>query len=305
MNSKEMIKVSVLIPTFNNKKFLAKTLESVLSQTFRNFEIIVVDDGSSDQTDILIKKFQGDYPNIIKYIYQNNQGVSIARNTAISNSKGEYVAWLDSDDIWEKNYLEISIKTIENIPDVALVHTNIIRINEKDEVIEIPQREKKYLSGQIFEHLFLRKAHIACSTVLMKRICFENVGLFDPYLTRLGCEDRDMWLRISQKYQIFYIDQPLTRYRVHLNSMSQNKSRMLTARLYIIDKFSNIHSRTFNLKNRALSKVYRDLGDEELNFRNYKLAISYYSTSLSCNLFAIWSLINLSKAIIKLLLRKT
>ena len=125
-----MKKVTIIIPTYNSSPFIGKAIDSVLAQTYTDYEIILVDDGSTDNTKEILEKYQDN----ITYILQPNQGVAIARNTGIRNSESEYIALLDSDDEWLPEKLELQMRTIEKNNDVGLVHTNDIQISEEGNV---------------------------------------------------------------------------------------------------------------------------------------------------------------------------
>jgi glycosyltransferase involved in cell wall biosynthesis len=295
-----MPKISVLIPVYNGAKFVSETIQSILNQTFNDYEIVVVDDGSTDATKSIIDEFTKQFPNKIRYIYQDNSGVSIARNTAINNAKGEFIAFLDSDDYSAKNRLEEEIRIIESDSRIGLVHANVTKVDGNGKVIETDLRAKQYLSGNIFEHLFLRKANIACSTVLFRKSCCNRIGLFDVHLTKLGCEDRDFWLRLSKEYKIVYIDKILSFYRITPQSMSQNVDQMFKARLYIINKYCPENDKNkLYIRNKALSKIFRDSGDELLLQKKYSSARREYKKAILHNPFSFWPWVNLIKTIIR------
>ena len=298
-----MPKVSVLVPTYNCVQYLKIALESALNQTFKDYEIIVIDDGSTDNTKEVVKNYQTANPGKIVYIYQENQGVVAARNTGIKAAQSDYLALLDADDIWCPDRLEKGIGTIEPDPGIGLVHANITRVDENGRTISTPLRDLKYLTGPMFENIFLRKADIACPTALFRKACCDKVGLFDPHLTRLGCEDRELWLRIARKFKIVYIDQVLALYRVRLNSMSNNQQKMLKARLYVVDKFSP-EGKNGRLRHLTLAKIYRDLGDEHLFRQQFEHAKGHYWKSIAFNPFSFWTWINLGKSFIKLVVMR-
>ena len=297
-----MSKISVLVPTYNCVPYLKRALESVLNQTFKDFEIIVINDGSVDNTKKVVESYQKANPGKIVYIYQENQGVAVARNAGIKAAKSDYLALLDADDIWCPDRLEKGMETIGSDPGIGLVHANITRVDENGMTLSTPVRDLKYLTGPMFENIFLRKADIACPTVLFRKACCDEVGLFDPHLTRLGCEDRELWLRIARKFKIVYIDQVLALYRVRLNSMSNNQQKMLKARLYVVDKFFP-SEKNDRLRRLALAKIYRDLGDEHLFRQQFKHAKERYWESITFNPFSFWAWINLGKSFIKLEVR--
>jgi glycosyltransferase involved in cell wall biosynthesis len=279
-------------------RFLPSALESVIAQTFSDWEAIVVDDGSTDDTKEIVNRFIKDYGTKFRYIYQENQGVSGAKNTGIANSKGEYIALLDADDEWLPERLAEGVKVLDKESNVGLVHANSMRISEAGEIIRINKRVQRFLSGWIFEYLFLRKANISCPTVLFRRECIEKVGSFDEKLSRLGCEDRDLWLRIAKHYRFAYIDKVLARYRVRGSSMSKDASKMLEARYYVIKKFAS-GNKFFILKRRALQQVHRESGDELLEIGEYAQARKEYLKALAFWPFSFWTWFNLTKTFLK------
>jgi glycosyltransferase involved in cell wall biosynthesis len=297
-----MPKVSVIIPTFNCVQYLERAIESALNQTFKDFEILVIDDGSTDNTHDLVKEYIK-RSNQFRYIYQENKGLAVARNTGLQHACGEFIALLDADDAWYPALLEKEVKLLESDSSLGLVHANVTKVSETDEPLTVPARNKEFLTGNIFNHLFLREADILCPTALFRKSCCEEVGDFDVNLTRLGCEDRELWLRIAEKYKIAYIDEPLAYYRVRTNSMSRNNDKMLQARLYVIDKYCT-NNKYPNLKNKALQRIYRDLGDMFLCGQNFSVAKNYYLQSIALSPVTFWPWVNLIKALLKIKVKK-
>src|SRR3989339_57767 len=204
MIGEEMSEVSVVIPSFNYATYTAQAVESVLAQTFCDFEIIVVDDGSTDGTRDAMRNF-GDK---IYYIYKENGGVSSARNLGIKVAKGKYIAFLDCDDLWLSNKLEESLKGFMD-EDVGLVYTNIFLIDFAGEIIS--ENKCSGFSGYVSKRLLLSN-FINNPTVIVKKECFSSVGFFDE---KMFCAaDWDMWLRISEHYQIKHIAETLSKYRI-------------------------------------------------------------------------------------------
>ncbi len=201
-------KVSVIVPIYNSERFVAQAIESVLAQTYKNFEIVVVNDGSTDRSYEKIKP----YLPLIKYIPQENKGVSSARNTGIKNSEGELIAFLDSDDIWLPEKLELQVKYLNDNPHVGLVHSNISYIDENGESYPPNPDFVTDVSGMCFKELFEGNC-IATSTVLVRQACLDKVGLFAegiPY-----AEDYELWMKLSIYYPIRHINEYLIKYRVH------------------------------------------------------------------------------------------
>lgn len=291
-----MAKVSVIIPVYNGEKYIAEALDSALNQTFTDYEVIVVNDGSVDSTEDIVANYVQKHPEKIFYFYQKNRGLAAARNAAIHYSKGKYLALLDADDRWLPERLEETVKVMENDSTVGLVHSNIIRFSDNG-VLDIPKRKTKYLNGMIFNHIFLRDAHIACPTVLIRRSSLDELGMFDENLSYLGCEDRDLWLRIARHSKVSYIDKVLAYYRINANSMSHNQDKMHKARLYVVDKHvpEDTEYSEFHLRKKALARIYRDRGDVFLSIRQFQDARESYKEAINYHPFNIWSWVNYLK----------
>jgi hypothetical protein len=189
---------------------------------------------------------------------------------------------------------------LDKDPSVGLVHGNISYIDPNNNETGTAQRNIGFLTGFIFENIFLRKADISCPTVLFRRSCCEEVGTFDLKLTGLGCEDRDLWLRIAQKYKIIYIDKVLAYYRVSPQSMSRNLKKMLEARIYVIEKYCPPEDKSkHRLRNKAFSKVFRDRGDGFLLEKDYTGARQEYLKSIGYDPLAFWAWVNWIKTVFK------
>ena len=208
------MKISVIIPTFNRLDLLKRAIDSVLNQSIKPYDIIVVDDGSIDDTSEMIQhKYKS-----INLIQQKNSGVSAARNNGIKNAQGDWIALLDSDDEWEKNKLEEQVNNLTDNPKYEFCHTNEIwirngiRVNQK-------KRHKKY-GGFIFDKC-LDICRISPSSVLFNKNILNHVGWFDDKLP--VCEDYDLWLRITAEYEILFIDKPLiVKYGGHNDQLSNS-----------------------------------------------------------------------------------
>ncbi|MHC4139756.1 MAG: glycosyltransferase family 2 protein [Planctomycetota bacterium] len=204
--------VSVIIHTYNNEKFIAETVESVLNQTYKDYEIIVVDDGSVDGTrDALLPYMQE-----IRYHYKENGGIASAKNAGMALSKTEFIAFLDHDDLWVPDKLKLQIEYFNKNPQVGLVYAKYTTFRDGKELRTKP--EKGY-SGWVFKEL-LSKSFIQTSTVIVKKECLDAVGPYDESLS-LG-DEYDMFLRISKKFQCGFVDKGLTRYRIHDTNASNN-----------------------------------------------------------------------------------
>ena len=193
-------KVSVIIPTYNRGWVLREAIDSVLAQDYTDYELIVVDDGSTDNT----RKILDSYGRDIIVLQQPNQGVSAARNRGIAESRAQLIAFLDSDDLWLPQKLTRQVAFFKSNPDALICQTeetwvrNGVRVN--------PKRRHHKLSGMIFEPS-LALCLVSPSAVMIRRTLFDTVGLFDESLP--ACEDYDLWLRVSCRYPVFLIDEPL------------------------------------------------------------------------------------------------
>jgi len=192
--------LSVVIPTYNRLPRVKDAVESVLKQTYRDFEFWVVDDGSTDGTGEALRAFG----NKVKYIFQDSRGVSAARNLGARVSRGKYLAFLDSDDLWESKKLETQVRCMEANPQFPLCYTDEVWIR-KGIRVNPRKRHAKY-SGWIFEKC-LPLCIISPSSALMKRSLFDEIGGFDETLP--VCEDYDFWLRVTCRHPVLFIDKKL------------------------------------------------------------------------------------------------
>jgi glycosyltransferase involved in cell wall biosynthesis len=225
--------VSVVIPTYNRAYLISNTINSVLKQIYQDFEIIVVDDGSIDNTERVIANFNNSK---IRYIRHNdNRGISVARNTGIEASRGKYIALLDSDDEWLPEKLDKQIKVFQNEPpEVGVVCSWSFKIDEKGNYIGkvcLPKKE-----GYMYKDL-LSSNNLSVSTLLIRKECFEKVGLFDNLLN--GQEDWDMWIRIAKYYRFVLIKVPLAKRRIHSKQISNDLERKIITAHRILLKYSD------------------------------------------------------------------
>jgi len=216
-----MPRVSVIIPTYNRKEYVQEAIDSVLAQTYTDYEIIVIDDGSSDVTGEALRARYGDR---IRYIWQENQGESAARNYGIGISQGEFVALLDSDDLWLPDKLAKQIDVLDRNPDKVLVFTASWKIDATGRRLEsLPVCSNVDESQLTLESLCLKNAMgYAVSTVLIRRHTLELVGRFDPTI-RYG-EDWDLWLKLRRQGEFISLNEPLACYRQHGGSQWHNPS---------------------------------------------------------------------------------
>ncbi len=218
--------VSVIIPTCNYARYLSEALDGVLNQTYKDFEIIVVDDGSVDHTREVVEKYQKEFPGLIRYFHQENQGSSTARNTGIKNSHGKYIAFLDADDVWLPTKLKIQITEFENDPQVDLLFTNAFLVNSNGSDSKkkyVRKYEFSFKPDEMFEQLLLRN-FVPLSSVIVKRYIIDKIGMFDT--AQIYSEDFEWLLRVTRDHRADFINECLVKYRVH----PQNKSHRADTR---------------------------------------------------------------------------
>lgn len=263
-----MTKVSAIVPAYNAMKYLPESLDSILAQTYRDFEVIVVNDGSTDCTAEWVSRLRDPR---VKLISQTNQGLCAARNTGIARSCGEYIAFLDADDLWNPTKLAKQVEVLEQNSDVGLVYTWVERIDHQGKSLGKPF--KSNLSGNILEKL-LEKNVIAPSSVMIRRCCFEHIGCFDENLKSF-VEDWDMWLRIAAVYPIKVLPEPLLRYRECPNSASKNWQAMERSYHIVIEKaFASASSELMPQKGKSYGYAYFHLASQSLQSHQPDYAIS-------------------------------
>ncbi len=249
--------VSVIIATYNRSHYLPEAIESVLNQTYKDFEIIVVDDGSTDETRTVVKR----YGKRVGYIYQENAGVLSARNTGIKNSKGVFLAFLDDDDLWLERMLERTVETLEKSGEdvgVAYVDCRYFKESERNKLIN---KGMRHYSGDVFDEL-LKANFMPINTVLIKKECIDKVGGFDETIE--GYEDWDLLLRIAfAGFKFEFIDERLSFIRVHDTHMSSRLLMMKRNSLKVIEKLGSMPGKSLKQGywiKKTLAKRHLSLG---------------------------------------------
>jgi glycosyltransferase involved in cell wall biosynthesis len=266
--------VSVIIPTFNRADLLPWTLKSVLNQTYKQFEILVVDDGSTDGTGDVVASFNDER---IRFFYIDHHGYPApARNKGISEAKGSYLALLDSDDLWFPGKLSSQVKAFEKNPDLFLVGTNIVNYPIPSKPVLNLKKDKIFSFREIFS--FNR---IMTSSVLFKKSIVQEIGLFDEHREFKAVEDYDYWLRLLHAYDksVLVLKDILTAYRIHEKNMSLISDsiaplRELQRLVHVYEKYKGTY---FGLLQRIISN--------RLAFVHYMLARTHLLNG-EMNLFA-------------------
>lgn len=221
--------VSVVLPTYNREKSLGKSIESVLNQTYQDFELIIVDDGSSDNSKELIQKYFEKDPRI-NYVYEENAGYPSAINRGLIECKGEYIAFEDSDDIWDNSKLEKELTSLnDNNADYVFC-----RMEYKDLALQFPNEQAEDKNGDIFQRL-LQGNMIGGPTLLFKHECINNIGGFDTNLPSF--QDYDFVLRLSQKYKAAFVPEVLLYCGSGNDNMQGENVTYFKASLMILEKY--------------------------------------------------------------------
>ncbi len=217
-----MVKVSVVIPVFNQERYLGQAIDSILAQSYRDFELIVVDDGSTDATNDVIRRYE---PQIRAFRKPNGGGAS-ALNLGIREARGDWIAWLSSDDLWEPNKLARQMEVVRGLPSVKFVFTDDCIIDSRGKVLE--RRRFSMPSSRKLRLLKLaRGCFIDGSSVLIHMDIFRKIGLFDE--GDRFTPDYDLWFRIAKEFEMAHVPEPLVLYRVHGSQTSTNYEAMMQA----------------------------------------------------------------------------
>ena len=232
MEEKDLPLVSVIVPCYNHEKYVKETIESIVNQTYKNIELIVIDDGSKDNSVKIIQELADKYN--FTFIHRHNKGLSNTLNEGISLSIGEYICFCASDDFYTIDKIEKQVNFMEINKNDMICYTNMIKFYKNGFKRNI-QNQKK-ISGFIFEKLFLQDFWIPAGTVMYKKVVFQKIGLFD---NSLDTEDFDMFLRIAKRFEIGFIDEFLFFYRAHENNSSSNIRKMENNSIKILNKWKN------------------------------------------------------------------
>jgi GT2 family glycosyltransferase len=245
--------VSVIIPVYNGEKTIQETITSVLSQTFSDFELIIINDGSQDKTLEIISGIQDSRIKVFSY---QNAGLSATRNRGISHSRGQFIAFLDADDLWTADKIESQLKALQGNPQASLAYSWSDFVDESNRFLHIGRRLT--WEGNVYSKILVLNFLEHGSNPLIRREALEAVGNFDETLS--SAEDWDMWIRLAAKYPFVVVTAPQILYRVSTNSLSSNVVKLEAACLQVIERaFSQAPEELQSLKKRSLSEIYKYL----------------------------------------------
>jgi len=218
--------VSVIIPNYNHARYLPQAIDSVLAQDYPHYEIIVVDDGSTDDSRTVAARYQ----DRIEYIWQKNRGLSAARNTGLQTARGDLIGLLDADDLYEPDFLSTMVDILQTAPEFEAVYCGYQFVDEQNRAL-FQQETRAIPPAQLYPAL-IEGNFLVPESMLARRHCYEAVGPFDESLR--ACEDWDIWLKMARRFPITGTTRLLTRHRILPGSMSSDPIRMLNNRLTVI-----------------------------------------------------------------------
>jgi len=267
-----MPKVSVIIPTYNRASTIKEALLSIFDQTYLDFEIIVVDDGSTDNTCQIVSEL-GNQSGKVQYIYQDNRGRSAARNLGVRAAQGDYVAFLDSDDIFLPNKLNVQVLTLEKNFDFGMAYSTFFRMQKKRYVLENAVSPGKKMSGWIYpELLFIKKNIITVPSVMVRTQILKEVGGFDE--TMHTCEDLDLWRRIARRYKVLQIEQPLAAVRYNQYDPTPLVEKVKARTFYYQKAIAEDPSLEKSIQAKLFSEMYSHYGIEAMNNGKVRLGFN-------------------------------
>jgi glycosyltransferase involved in cell wall biosynthesis len=245
--------ISVIIPVYNGEKTIRKTIKSVLNQTFSDLELIVINDGSQDSTLDIVKNLSDSRLQLFSY---SNAGQAISRNRGIKQASGEYISFIDADDLWTSDKLERQLAALQNHPDAAVAYSWCNHIDAEDKVLRPGSRI--IANGNIYPQLLVANFLENGSNPLIRRQALTEVGEFEASLS--PAEDWDLWLRLAAKYQFITVPSPQVLYRVSASSASSNIMKMELVCLQVIERaFSQAPKSLQHLNQYSLANLYKYL----------------------------------------------
>jgi glycosyltransferase involved in cell wall biosynthesis len=293
-----MPEVSVVIPTYNRAQFLDEALQSVFNQTFKDFEVIVVDDGSTDRTKQVLEK----YGDRIRYIFQENGGPAKARNRGIKESLGKYIAFLDADDVWFPLKLEKQIRMFRECPELGMVFTENSYFQENGIYRPSMGKKKRLMKGDVASNIFLYSG-VATPTVMVRKEIFNKIGLFEEELAI--AEDDNLWVRIAVNFKVELIDQLLVEVRNHSQRTTADKKKLsesvLTNIRLLSHRYSGVRERIEHVIPKKVSEVQFDLGYHYLENQDIVRARESFTKGIRWN---VWNWRNYAYFLLSLLPKK-
>ncbi|MBP7508760.1 MAG: glycosyltransferase [Prolixibacteraceae bacterium] len=284
--------ISVIIPTFNRGKIILDAINSVLNQTYKKYELIVVDDGSTDNTFEVLNNLIAN--GSITFLKQTNKGPAAARNAGVMISKGEYIAFLDSDDLWLPVYLEIMLNSLSQAPKrVGIVYSNCYNFNPDTKEIFVRYPSRTLHEGNLEKRFLFRRQHVYHGAMMIRKSVFLEIGGYDEYFRRI--EDREFNYRVSKICEFHAIKKPLVIIRLHGVENNKDPDDIIEydKQVSIYDqkmlekilKDKNITSSSIFLKKRILSRYYYVWGKGLYMNHFLQSSLKYLTKSVFSNVF--------------------
>jgi len=251
--------VSIVSPVYNSAEFLHETIQSVLDQTYQNWELILVDDGSTDESARVIDEYVKD-DNRISYYYKENGGQASARNVGIQKAKGEYISFLDSDDILLKNKLEDQLQELAEFQPDFLYGAGYFYYPDREEKLEKYDWIYGHMTGMEFFHILYHSCSVNTNTVIVKKSLLDEVGFFNENELMRGLEDWDLWMRIAKKVKKVY-GSPARNvyYRIHEGGIHLQNVRMKRGKAVIFEQYDNDKDISRQVRLKEYRYTYREL----------------------------------------------
>ena len=257
-----MSTISVIIPAYNAEHTIEETIKSVLKQTFPDFEIIVIDDGSSDRTLDIVREIADPR---LKYFCYKNGGVATARNRGISHATGEFITFLDADDMWTSDKLKLQLEALQKYPEAGVAYSWTYFLHEKEHLSYADT--SSFYEGNVYAELLIKNFLHSGSNPLIRKQAINTIGLFET--TLVPCEDWDFYIRLSSIYPFALIPKPQIIYRQSSGSASSKVELMKDSTLKVINRaFETASPEYRHLKYRSLAWSYKYLAQQHLKYQN-------------------------------------
>jgi len=249
-------RVSVVIPAYNAEVYVRATLDSVLAQTFTDYEIIVVNDASTDSTPDILREYERD-GRICVVEHDVNRGLAAARNSGIRRARGEFVTFVDADDLWRAEKLEYQMRVLQAHPEVNFVSNSSLWFRDGETPDFPPLPEEPELRPVDWQSLVLGASPFSASNAIVRADCLREVGLFDERLR--AAEDRDLWIRLARRFGTVRLEGLVSAYRRHGGNMSSDPDHMKRNMVIVLDKTFRRVAAPFPLRRRAYAQMHLDV----------------------------------------------
>ena len=265
--------VSIIVALYNSSELIFNTFDRLINQTYQNIEIILVDDGSKDNTFEIVSNFEKKFSNVFSY-RKENSGVAATRNFGIKKANGKYIAFCDHDDLWKLDKLEKQMKLFKVNNDVAIVYSYVKLIN-KNGIVLVQQNPVNAYQGDVLDKIVIDN-FIPFSSAIVKKNCLDEIGVFHESREMHGSDDRNLWMRISTKYKVRCYKEALVDIVVHGNNYSLNEEKMLNSGLICLDNFwtryPKLKKANKSLFKRSYAELYWQFGKTFFFKNNFKMS---------------------------------